>query len=146
MSNTWVLVAESSRVKIFHLNTVTDALEEIADLTHAESRMHEHDLTTDLPGSQAGGGRGSHHHYDERSNVKQQEQLRFAKQVAEKLSRAWNNGEFSQLIVASPPAFLGTLRKAFSPNVTQSIVQEIDKNLIQFTANQIMDHLEIYQT
>ena len=145
MSNTWVLVAESSRAKIFRLNTITDSLEEIADLAHTESRMHEHDLTTDLPGSRVGSG-GSHHHYDERSDVKQQEQLRFAKQVSEKLNKAWNNGEFSQLIVACPPAFLGTLRKVFNANVTQSIVQEIDKNLIQFTANQIMDHLEIYQT
>ena len=145
MSNTWVLVAESSRAKIFRLNTITDALEEISDLAHTESRLHEHDLTTDLPGSQTGGGR-SHHHYDKRSEVKQEEQLRFAKQIAEKLSNAWNDGEFSQLIVACPPAFLGTLRKVFSANVTQAIVQEIDKNLIQFTTKQIMGHLEIYQT
>jgi len=142
MSNTWVLVAESSRAKIYSTGGGSDSLEEIVDLSHSESRLHEQELTTDLPGSNAGGG-SSHHNYEDRTDVKDQEDLRFAKQIEEKLEKAWKKGEFSQLIVASAPAFLGVLRKIMSPNISKTVIREIDKNLTQFNSNEIKEHLKL---
>jgi len=141
MSTTWVLVAESSRAKIYSTNDSIDTLEEIVDLSHSESRLHEQKLTTDLPGSQAGGG-SSHHKVEDRTDVKDQESLHFAKQIEEKLEKGWNQGEFSRLVVASAPAFLGILRKTMSPNVSKAVVREIDKNLTQFTSDEIKSHLQ----
>ncbi len=142
MSNTWVLVAESSRAKIYSTSGGSDSLEEIVDLSHSESRLHEQELTADLPGSNAGGG-SSHHKYEDQTDVKDQEDLRFAKQIEERLEKAWNKGEFNQLIVASAPAFLGVLRKIMNPNISKSVIREIDRNLTQFNSNELKEHLKL---
>jgi len=143
MSKTWVLVAESSRAKIYSTKGGSDLLEEIADLSHSESRLHEQELTTDLPGSIAGGG-GSHQKYKDHTDVKDQEDFNFAKQIEKKLETAWNKGEFTQLIVASAPAFLGVLRKIMNPNISKAVIREIDKNLTQFDSNEIRERLNLH--
>ncbi len=144
MSNTWVLVAESSRAKIYSTDGDLDALKEIIDLSHSESRLHEQELTTDLPGSNAGGG-SSHHKYEDRTDVKDQVHVDFAKQIEENLEKAWNQGEFKQLIVASAPDFLGVLRKVMSPNISKSVIREISKNLMQFDAKEMLEHLRLHR-
>ncbi|MCW8855424.1 MAG: host attachment protein, partial [Gammaproteobacteria bacterium] len=50
MSTTWVVVADSSRARIFTAETSTSALQEIETLAHPEGRLHEQALSSDLPG------------------------------------------------------------------------------------------------
>ena len=140
MSHTWVLIADSSCAKIFKLDREVDVLIEVSDLLHSESRMHEQEVTSDLPGSHAGGG-GSRHGFEGQTGIKEHEAVNFAREINAQLEAARNNGQFDQLIVAAAPAFLGILRKHISKNTAKLITREINKDLVKFNATEIRNHL-----
>jgi len=50
MKKTWILVADSSKARLFTVESASGPLIEVRDFLHPESRMHEQELTTDLPG------------------------------------------------------------------------------------------------
>ena len=50
MKSTWIVVAESARARIFTMSGIGGKLQEITDLSHPESRLHDTELSSDLPG------------------------------------------------------------------------------------------------
>ena len=144
MKKTWILVADSARARILLAESAKGALRELEDLAHPEGRMHESELTTDLPGrsfDSAGQGR---HAMEQPVSPSEQEQIRFAKQLADRLEQARENGEYRQLILVAPPAFLGYLRKQLTPDVEKRVSFELDKDLARMSAGEIRDHLPEY--
>jgi len=137
---TWILVADSSRAKIYETNSQSDVLHELKTLNHSKSRLHEQLVSSDLPGSHAGIG-GSRHHYDTETGIKEYEEIEFAEDINKELQKAKNRNQFSKLVVVSPPHFLGILRKNFHSNVANSIALEVDKNLVKMKPKEIISHL-----
>lgn len=141
MSKTWVVVAESSRAKIFELNKKNTPMKELQDLVHPASQLHEQKTTSDLPGnSRVSYGHGSHK-MSTQNSVKQHESAVFAKTISQYIEKARNKGQFQKLILMSPPAFLGQLRKQLSGETFKRIVSEIDKNLVKHKTRDIQAHL-----
>jgi protein required for attachment to host cells len=140
MENTWVLVADSSRARLFVAASHTSPLTEFESLTHAEAKQHEQKMTSDLPGHQAGSD-GRHHSVGSETDPKKFEAIQFARQIAKHLDDAHNKHIFTQLVVVAAPAFLGLLREQLTPNVTKLITLELDKNLSQHSAEDIRQHL-----
>ncbi|MBI3188201.1 MAG: host attachment protein [Gammaproteobacteria bacterium] len=140
MSKTWVVVAESSRAKIFELDKKNAPLIELQGFAHTPSRMHEHELTSDLPGRGTSSTHGSHK-YTNHTSPKEHESVEFARTLGTHLDSARNRGEFDKLIIMSPPAFLGQLRKELSVETSKYIVSEIDKNLVRHNTQDIQAHL-----
>ena len=61
MWKTWVVVAESSRAKIYGMKNLRTPLVELDDLIHPEGRLHARDLTSSRPGRAYDiSGRGRH--------------------------------------------------------------------------------------
>ena len=144
MKPTWILVADSSRARIFTTKTPSAPLQEIETLAHPESRVHEQQITSDLPGRhQNDTGIGAHGYQDE-IEPKEQEVIAFARQIAKHLEQARNNNKFKQLIVVAAPAFLGTLRTQLSEQTKNLVKIELDKNLTQHSAEEIRGHLPEY--
>ena len=50
MKPTYILVADNVRARIFTAAAPASPLEEIEALAHAEGRLHDRDITSDLPG------------------------------------------------------------------------------------------------
>ena len=140
MSDTWVLVADSSCAKIFKLDGSSNELHEVSDLVHSESKMREQEVTSDLPGRNSGGGE-SRHNLEGKSGIKEHEAINFAREIDAQLETARNNDQFSKLIVAADPSFLGVLRKNIHANTSKLITHEINKDLVKFSALEIRDHL-----
>ena len=141
MPKTWIVVAESSRAKIFELNKKNTPLKELQGFIHSSSRLHEHEISSDLPGSTHDShGQGSHK-LSAQTSIKQHETMAFAKIIGRHIEKARREGQFQKLILMSPPAFLGQLRKHLSRQTFKRIVSEIDKNLVKHKANDIQDHL-----
>lgn len=144
MPTTWVLVAESSRAKIYELDKRNTPLKELEGLTHTPSRLHESSITSDLPGrSQDSHGHGSHK-MGSHTGVKEHESMEFARTLGQHLDHARTRGKFDKLIIMSPPAFLGQLRKSISHETNKFVVSEIDKNLVKHSAQDIQEHLPYY--
>lgn len=138
MSKTWVVVAESSRAKIFEVekNESTRTLKELTGFTHSDSRNHKQQLA----GSQQKESRHSlmTATLDTR---KEQERVEFARSLGQHLDSALNQGKFNKLILMSPPRFLGDLRKNLGNETNKHVVSEIDKNLVRHNVKDIQAHM-----
>ena len=141
MSTTWVVVADSSRARIFSAKTSTSPIEEIETLAHPEARLHEQEITSDLPGKiQGTGGTGGHAYQDETA-PKEQEAINFAKRLATHLSDGFNANKFHRLAIVAAPAFLGELRNQLPGQVSKLICFDLNKNITLQTADEIRSHL-----
>jgi len=144
MSNIWVVVADSSRARFFTADKPNSALAEKKSLEHPESRMHEQELTSDLPGRSFDSGGQGRHAMGSAVGPKRQEAIRFAKEVTERLESERNHGGFHKLYVVAAPAFLGFLRDNFSNPMSGKVASFLDKNLVDHDAPTIRTHLPEY--
>jgi protein required for attachment to host cells len=141
MRNTWVLVAESSRAKLYTVNGRLAPITEIEALVHPESRMHEGDLVSDSAGSDGGSVGQGRHVIDSRNTARDHESLEFARTLASRLDSARNNGDFDNLVLIAPPEFLGHLRGNLSKEVLSMVSRQVDKNLVQKPAEVLRNYL-----
>lgn len=125
----WVLVANSSRAIIYQAKTPAAPLEELHTFTHEASRMHVRDLTSDLPGRAFDSGGEGRHIMEPPVDPKQEEAIRFAKEISDFLGKSLHTQHFSTLFVAAAPAFLGLLRDHFPAPLQKSIGQQLNKDL-----------------
>lgn len=139
-----IVVADSSRARIFTTDSPSTPLNEIQTMAHPEGRMHEQDMVSDLPGK--GAGNSSNHAYQEIVEPKQQEMIAFAKRTGDYLEDARKADKISSLLVVAAPAFLGELRKQMSDETNEMVAFELDKNLTQHNIEDIRNHLPKYLT
>lgn len=141
MAVTWILLANSSCARVCESDGPKRPLREVADFEHAESRMHEQDLTSDLPGrafDSVGGGR---HAMGQSVEPKQQHAIQFAKQLVDYLEAARNEAAFGCLYVIAAPAFLGLLRQHFSASLASLVTGEVDKDLTSLKLGELEQYL-----
>ena len=144
MKPTWILVADSSRARIFSADTPSAPLKEINSLAHPEGRIHEQNMTSDLPGHHSDTSGAGRHGFQDEVEPKEQEVIDFAKQIAKHLEKARNTNKFNQLLIVAAPAFLGTLRTQLSDQTRKMVSIELDKNLTQQKPEDIRSHLPEY--
>ena len=137
----WIIVADSSRARLFSYHGLKSPLKEFDDLAHTASRMHEGELTSDLPGRSFDSTGHNRHALEQKSTVKDQEAHLFAAQVAAYLEKARLENRLDSLIVIAAPKFLGHLRDSFSDNVRGLISSEISKNLVQHSPEEIRTNI-----
>jgi protein required for attachment to host cells len=140
----WVLVANASSAKIFHLEN-KKTLVELNTFSHPESRLHEQDLTSSAPGRDFTSMGSRRHAMEPKTTQKDHEFELFAKSLSEHLDTARLNKDFSQLIVMASPNFLGILRHAFSPATKDLINKEINKDVVHMSTSDILEHLSSHE-
>ena len=129
MSDVWVVLASSTRCRIFTQHKHSAPLEELEDMVHPEGRLHARDLGTDRPGrsfDSAGAGR---HGMGQPVSPTEQENIRFAKTVASRLDTARKQHAFDRLVLVADPRFLGHLRQGMTPATRNCLTTELQKNL-----------------
>ena len=141
MEHTWVVVAESSRARIFALRGLTTPLEEREDLVNPAGRAPEHDLVSDRPG-RTWDKTGRRHARQPPVSPGEQVALDFARHVAGHLEHGRTHGEFETLIVVAAPEFLGLLRKSLTEETRRRIKKEIHKNLVREDEKAIREYLQ----
>lgn len=138
---TWVLVAESSRARIFVAAGPRKKLEEIAALSQPTARLKEGELVSDAPGRSFDSGGQGRHAMGNEGEHKLHEADEFARDIAAQLDTARQSREFGQLILVAPPQFLGLLRKHLSSACAATVVATVNKNLVQHEVSDIREHL-----
>lgn len=139
--STWVLVADSSRARIFESETPSSPLIELETLAHPEGRQHDRDITSDLPGRNADSSGVGHHAMSNETDPKKHEAANFAKRIAQHLEQARTANKLHKLIIVAAPSFLGQIRDQLNNQVSKLITMELDKNLVQHEVNDIRSHL-----
>lgn len=128
MKTNWVIVADSSRARIFSSTGRNSPLIEIETLVHPEARLHQGDLVSDHAGHE-GGAAAVGHDLGGEPGARHEEAVRFAHQLIQVLEKARSSGRFEQLYIIAAPAFLGIMRKYESNALRQRVVREVSKNL-----------------
>jgi len=129
MADTWVVVADSSRARIFVQRG--RALEEIADRVNPEGRLKAGDLDADRGGRSfdiAGEGR---HAMEREHDAKRTKIIEFAKAIADEVDAQRRRGDVDAVVLVAPPQFLGHLRDALGEQTARIVRRTIDKNLVE---------------
>lgn len=139
MKSTWIVVADEGRARFLTLQQRGGDLQQVDELTDAAAHAREADLQRDDHGRRAHGGTGpvSSITTSAGADKLEQEADLFARRVAEHLAQALQKQHFAELHIAAAPKFLGRLRQHLSPQVQQTVVQELDKDLIHVTGRDL---------
>jgi len=140
MKLTWLVVADNSKARIFTVDSRMGPIEEIKSIVHTEARLHEQNMTSDLPGRGNGKG-GAGHAYQDEVSPKDQENINFAKQIASELDAARKDGKFKQLMLVAAPGFLGNLRNQLTTQTQKLACFELAKNMSHLGAKEIRELL-----
>jgi protein required for attachment to host cells len=79
--------------------------------------------------------------YEPKHSAKDREIEAFARQVADHLVKAHNEGRFEKLCLVASPEFLGVLRKVVEPRLGRTLSQEINKDYTQASPQELRRHL-----
>lgn len=138
---TWIVVANNSSARFFTTESQSAPLTEIETLTHSEGRLHDRDMTSDLPGRNKGECGTGGHAFDQATDPKEHEAEQFAHHVAKHLEVARNEHKVEQLVLVAEPSFLGLLRRQLSDQVAKMVCFELDSNIVNLTPTEIRAHL-----
>ena len=136
-----IVVADSARARIFTLSERGGKLQEIADLSHPESRLHDTELTSDLPGRTFDSHGQGRHGMEQATEPKEREAQAFAVEIARYVERSQRDESFDSLVLVAPPKFLGRLRSELNKAAREALVGELDKNLVEADGKTLEQHL-----
>lgn len=149
----WILVADSSRARVFNANRKFSApgefefneFDEIEDLVNDRGRARNQDINTDRPGRMAdpgaGLGGGQRSAVGGKEEPKETEAKAFAGRVAGHLEDGVNDGSYDELVVIAAPKFLGMLRDAISSQVQDKVIEELGKDFTKMSAHDLQGRL-----
>lgn len=143
MNAIWVVVADSTRARLFSTGEPSGSLTEFETLVHPESRLHQGDLVADRAGRDRGSD-GSSHDMSDATDAKREEAVRFACQVSELLEAGRISGAFDRLYLVVAPEFLGILRKRLPQSLQRLVSREVSKNLAAHQIGDIRKYLPHY--
>ncbi len=141
MNSTWLIVADNSRARFFSMESRTGPIEETKSIVHAEARLHEQNMTSDLPGRGSGKGGEGQHAYQNKVSPKEQENINFAREISAELDKARKENKFKQVVLVAAPEFLGRLRDQMNTQTHKLVCFELAKNLAHLEAAEIRKHL-----
>lgn len=141
MLTTWILVADSSRARIFLATSLKTPLTEIDTLYNPHGREHEQNLTSDVSGRQSAGFSNGNHASNSEPTAKKHKVASFAKEIARMLEEGRNQHRYERLVTVAAPEFLGVLRENLSHETRKLISCTMNKNLTQQSPQQIRQQL-----
>lgn len=124
------LVAVADGRKLLLLRNQGDAEYPDLKVDHAEERANpaDRDQKTDAPGRASGGVGGRQDTMDE-VDFHEQEERRFAADIADKLQERALANDFESLIIVAPARTLGEMRRHYHKSVSERLMFELDKDL-----------------
>jgi protein required for attachment to host cells len=142
MSTTWVIAADSSRVRIFEMSASDQHLQEIEDLANPQGRATNRDLRTDGYGRYYGKGeRQQAHTAPPHVDAVQHETELFSKKLGEYLDKARTEHRYDKLCLIAPPKFLGLIRQNLSKEAQKLVEEEMVKDVSWFDAKDIEKYI-----
>ncbi len=140
----WILAADSAFAKVLRTEKKKGPLEPVREFEHPESRMKDGELYADQPGRAFDSGGQGRHAMENEVDAKKMESLRFAQQLADMLKTAAEEEQFHKLYILAAPTFLGELRDKLDDSVKAKIVEEIPKDVVKQSAEEIRKKLPEY--
>ena len=144
----WVVTANASRARIWTAEKPAAPLRPVREMDAPEARMHERELTTDLPGRAFDSKGQGRHVMEQEVGPKQAAARRFAKDLAQTLAAEARRQAFDKLYLIAAPSFLGLLREELREEARAALngaeVVEVDKDYTALEAAGLRERLPEY--
>ena len=139
---TWILIANSSRARLFERGARGGALKLLREYRHPESREKPEALVSDRPGHVHQGILGKNpSSYEPPTLPKRNTQQHFALELARELEHGAAQGRYQALIVSASSPFLGMPKKRLAPQARTRLRRMLDKDYTTANARQLAGYL-----
>jgi protein required for attachment to host cells len=140
MGPVFIVIADSVRARIYDQQARGAPLNLVTDMAHPASGLHNQDLVTDKPGAVRSGNTsvgfaGAH------PSPKEQEQTRFAHDIARHIEHARASGRFKELVLVMGPRMLGQVKHGLSDITKGQIARVIESDIARLNDTHIAQHL-----
>lgn len=125
-TDTWIVVADAVRARIFATDRTLTDWRPVRDLVHPEARADTKELVSDPQYGTA--RRGPRSHPVPTVDRHDLEGQRFARELAQDLQRSLDHGDFADLILVAPPGMMGWTRQAMSTTLARHVKAEVLKD------------------
>ena len=139
MSTLWVLVANASQAHLYATARLGGALEIVKEFSHPQSREKGLNLVTDRPGQKQTQG-AVHGGAVEKTDPKEVEAEKFAKELAVELDEGRTSHQFAELVLIAPPHFHGLLNKHCNPQTLNMVSKKLQKDYTHMRAKELSDY------
>lgn len=111
MTKNWLVVANAARARVLEVEDKPGVYTHVADLVHPKSRFKGEQLADDRPGHVEGSGHGlGSASYIPRTDPREREHDRFAREVAAQVNAGVSAGRCAGLTLVASDPFLGQLK------------------------------------
>jgi protein required for attachment to host cells len=140
-NQTWIVISNTNTCKIYQYNKVPYNLSLIKEIHHDENRLKDIDITTDKSGhyQNSSSGQGS---FVPQSDPKEVQIDTFSKEIADELDKARNVNAYGHLIIIAAPRMYGFLNQHLNKHVKALVKQDIQKDIISFSDNELEHFLK----
>lgn len=149
MDETWIVVANAGRARIFAQEKNRAPLREIEDMVNPSARLRTSETEHERIGpTSAGksmhntGGALPNKNYEAPQTPEEQSNESFARSVCAFLLQAWQENKFARFGLAASPQFLGLLRQLIDPQLKPLASFEINKGYTQSAARELQEQIE----
>lgn len=144
MSDTWILVADRARARLFALRAGERDLEEVAAYANPEARMPGRALQRAGRPSRVHDRFGAARHAREpRTTMQDKADVRFAGLLGSMLADGLAARQCGKLGLIAPPRFLGALNAALGDAPRAAVVLSVPKNLTRSTPATILAEVPV---
>ncbi|WP_293005169.1 host attachment protein [Nitrosomonas sp.] len=141
MTKIWILIANSGNATLFTADSPTASLTELMTFDNPDARVKQMELSSDRPGRSFDSHGEGRHAMATEVEPKEQEQIRFAKLIVDRLEQGRVENAFERLVVVAAPAFLGLLRTNFNAPLSSLLSLEIDKDYTSLRPDELRARL-----
>lgn len=141
MLNTWILVANGARARLFEKRADEAVLNEVAAFSNPAGRALGRETTTDRPPRVNESMGGTRHAIEPHTTLREKSTENFARALRNALEKGRVDHAYDQLVLVAPAHFIGALHALFEKPLRDCVVGEVHRNLIDRSAAQIQTYL-----
>ncbi len=144
MSTTYFLIANRSSARIWKSHPPFKDFQEVEEIVHPEGRLRNRDINADRHGTSFESAGSGQHNYSASVEPTEVVARNFAASLINKVSGAYQRGEFSDLVLVAEPNFLGLLRNELKAPLKTALKPAISKDFGNHPPLEIKKSLEKY--
>lgn len=137
---TWIVTTNSNTCKLYNYIKNPEQLTLVKEINHPENKLRDMDLTSDKPGHYKSRG-DAHGAFSQPSDPKEIKIDEFSREIAKTLDHGRNTHAYKKLIVIAPPHMNGLLLGHMNKHVTDLVIDNIKKDMLQCTSGELLDFL-----
>ncbi len=128
MKPNWILIASASRARLLQQD-VGEPMVVLTSFDHPQNRLKASELGDDRAGQERSDGSFGGVAYEPRTDAKQKEHDRFAREIADYLEQQARQGRYRSLAMFSPSQFMGDLKAALGSSTAKLLTSTHDVDL-----------------